>query len=126
MAIQPMIDAPGRIGPTPGALIAAGRLRAGLSQAGLAQRLCEAAGTPTVSRNEVSRWERGVRLPSGYWQRPLVSALRLDQTTFDRALCRARAQAPALRIAGSWLLRTVDIDRCPGRQQAAGGNQSAG
>ncbi|WP_020521275.1 helix-turn-helix domain-containing protein [Catelliglobosispora koreensis] len=43
------------------------RRRRGLSQQQLADRLCAAAGTATISRNEISRWERGVRVPSGAW-----------------------------------------------------------
>lgn len=43
------------------------RRRRGLSQQRLADLLCAAAGVTTVSRNEVSRWERGERLPARAW-----------------------------------------------------------
>lgn len=43
------------------------RRRRGLSQARLAELLCAASGVPTVSRNEVSRWERGRRVPARPW-----------------------------------------------------------
>lgn len=43
------------------------RRRRGLSQQRLAEMLCTAAGVTTVSRHEVSRWERGERLPARAW-----------------------------------------------------------
>jgi transcriptional regulator with XRE-family HTH domain len=43
------------------------RRRRGLSQRQLADQLCLVAGVATVSRNEISRWERGVRLPAQAW-----------------------------------------------------------
>jgi transcriptional regulator with XRE-family HTH domain len=50
-----------------GRQIARSRRRLGLSQQQLADRLCAATGGSTISRNEISRWERGARLPSGPW-----------------------------------------------------------
>ena len=52
-----------------GALLARVRTGSGRSQLRLAELLCAASGTPTVSRHEVSRWEREQRLPSMYWLR---------------------------------------------------------
>jgi len=43
------------------------RRRRGLSQQRLAELVCAAAGVSTVSRHEVSRWERGERLPARAW-----------------------------------------------------------
>ena len=43
------------------------RRKRGLSQQRLAEKLCAAAGVTTVSRHEVSRWERGERLPARSW-----------------------------------------------------------
>jgi transcriptional regulator with XRE-family HTH domain len=43
------------------------RRRRGLSQQRLAEMLCAVAGVTTVSRHEVSRWERGERLPARAW-----------------------------------------------------------
>jgi transcriptional regulator with XRE-family HTH domain len=43
------------------------RRRRGLSQRQLADQLCLVAGVTTISRNEISRWERGVRLPAKAW-----------------------------------------------------------
>jgi transcriptional regulator with XRE-family HTH domain len=51
------------------------RRERGLSQRQLADRLCQLAGAATVSRNEISRWERGVRLPAQAWLGWLAVAL---------------------------------------------------
>jgi transcriptional regulator with XRE-family HTH domain len=53
--------------PSFGRRLAQLRRRRGLSQRQLADRLCLAAGVSTISRNEISRWERGVRLPAQPW-----------------------------------------------------------
>jgi len=75
---------------SPGTMIMAARRRHGLSQRALAGRLCAATGIATVSRHEVSRWERGTRLPSAYWLGPLAALLGIDRADFDRAIVRAR------------------------------------
>ncbi|MEV4624171.1 helix-turn-helix domain-containing protein [Asanoa sp. NPDC049573] len=56
-------------GPRPsfGAYLAQLRLRRGWSQLRLAEQLCAASGSPTVTRHEVSRWEREERLPADFW-----------------------------------------------------------
>ncbi|HYN93061.1 MAG TPA: helix-turn-helix transcriptional regulator, partial [Pilimelia sp.] len=46
-----------------GALLVHLRLARGWSQLRLAEHLCAAAGVATVSRHEVSRWEREERVP---------------------------------------------------------------
>lgn len=46
-----------------GSLVTRLRLARGYSQLELAERLCGVAGMPTVSRHEVSRWEREERVP---------------------------------------------------------------
>ncbi|MGH2604014.1 MAG: helix-turn-helix domain-containing protein, partial [Dehalococcoidia bacterium] len=53
--------------PTFGQTLAMLRRRRGLSQRRLAELLCSVSGVPTISRNEVSRWERGARGPAGPW-----------------------------------------------------------
>ncbi|MER5701880.1 helix-turn-helix domain-containing protein [Micromonospora sp. NPDC002296] len=55
-------------GPEPlGPLLARLRLARGRSQQLLAAELCAASGVPTLSRHEVSRWERQLRVPGGFW-----------------------------------------------------------
>lgn len=39
----------------------------GFSQVRLAEKLCQVSGRTTVSRHEVSRWERGERAPDRFW-----------------------------------------------------------
>ncbi|WP_405106053.1 helix-turn-helix domain-containing protein [Micromonospora sp. NBC_01405] len=55
-------------GPEPlGPLLARLRLARGRSQQFLAAELCAASGVPTLSRHEVSRWERQLRVPGDFW-----------------------------------------------------------
>lgn len=50
-----------------GRLIAELRAERELSQAQLADLLVRASGNPSVTRNEVSRWEQGKRRPRRHW-----------------------------------------------------------
>src|SRR6266849_2223822 len=50
-----------------GALLTRARLEQGKSQLHLAEQLCAAAGLPTITRHEISRWEQGKRIPSRTW-----------------------------------------------------------
>jgi transcriptional regulator with XRE-family HTH domain len=88
-----------------GPLLAQLRAERGLSQLRLAERLCAAAAVPTVSRHEVSRWEREERVPGPFWlgwlaavlevpARRLVAA-RLVTVRRGRARAAARAAPPA-------------------------------
>lgn len=67
----------------------------GLSQGGLADRLCDLSGRPTVTRTEVSRYERGVRTPSSYWRHWLAVALDVPVTVLERAATHAGAAEKA-------------------------------
>ncbi|GAA0407387.1 hypothetical protein GCM10009541_58170 [Micromonospora gifhornensis] len=51
------------------------RLARGWSQSRLAAELCAAAGVPTLSRHEISRWERQRRTPGRYWHAWLAIVL---------------------------------------------------
>jgi len=73
-----------------GALLARVRTGSGRSQLRLAELLCAASGTPTVSRHEVSRWEREQRLPSMYWLRWLAAVLEVPLEELERATATAR------------------------------------
>jgi transcriptional regulator with XRE-family HTH domain len=66
------------------------RLEQGISQLRLAERLCASAGVSTVTRNEVSRWEREERIPSGYWLGWLAVALMVPLDRLERAAAAAR------------------------------------
>ncbi|PZG07262.1 hypothetical protein C1I95_31285 [Micromonospora craterilacus] len=58
-----------------GPLLTRLRLARGWSQSRLAAELCAAAGVPTLSRHEISRWERQVRMPGRFWRRWLAKVL---------------------------------------------------
>jgi transcriptional regulator with XRE-family HTH domain len=60
-----------------GPLLAQLRAERGLSQLRLAERLCAASAVPTVSRHEVSRWEREERVPGPFWLGWLAAVLEV-------------------------------------------------
>lgn len=81
-----------------GRVLAEYRSRAGLTQAELADRLCRVK--PTLTRNDISRWERGVRLPGKYWLPRVVQVLELPEqarTAIASVVWRTRAGSPSSR-----------------------------
>ncbi|MEU1304894.1 helix-turn-helix transcriptional regulator [Streptomyces shenzhenensis] len=74
-----------------GAHLAGLRKSAGLSQRSLALRLCVTAGITTLTRNEVSRWERGGRIPDA-WLPPLAQVLGVPLDGLEREAARARGE----------------------------------
>lgn len=74
-------ESPERIG----SLLSHLRLARGLSQLRLAELLCAAAGTPTVTRHEVSRWERGERVPGRFWREWLAVVLDVPLERLEAA-----------------------------------------
>lgn len=58
------------------------RLARGWSQLVVAGKLNEVSGRPTISRHEVSRWERGDRVPGGFWQQHLATVFEVDPEEF--------------------------------------------
>jgi len=76
--------------PSFGPVLAQLRLRRGWSQLRLAEQLCAASGTPTVSRHEVSRWEREERVPGGFWLGWLAAVLDTPLADLATAADRAR------------------------------------
>lgn len=75
-----------------GPLIAQRRKELGRSQERLAEQLCTESGRLTVTKNEVSRYEREERIPSADSLRHLAIALALPLDTLERAAAKARAQ----------------------------------
>ncbi len=75
---------------TIGALLARVRGDQGISQLRLAERLCAASGQDTVTRHEVSRWEREERIPTGYWLGWLAAVLEVPLAELERAAGFAR------------------------------------
>ncbi|MDG4805343.1 helix-turn-helix transcriptional regulator [Micromonospora sp. WMMD1120] len=99
----PASSCPTQLGP----LLARCRLARGWSQRRTAAELCTAAGVPTLSRHEVSRWERGRRVPGGFWLGWLAAVLGVPLVVLAEA-------AAATRRAGA-----TGATR-PGRATAAG------
>jgi transcriptional regulator with XRE-family HTH domain len=77
-----------------GALLTRARQERGWSQLRLAELLCAAAGTPTVTRHEISRWERAERIPSSHWLGWLAAVLEVPVTALEVAAGATRALRP--------------------------------
>ena len=75
---------------TLGTLLARVRGEQGISQLRLAERLCAASGQPTVTRHEISRWEREERIPTGHWLGWLGAVLDVPLPELERAAAQAR------------------------------------
>ncbi|MFI6265202.1 transcriptional regulator [Micromonospora sp. NPDC051006] len=118
-----------------GPLLTQLRLARGWSQQRTAAELCAAAGVPTLSRHEISRWERQVRVPGDFWLRWLAVvlaapvALLTDAAARARRLARppvgpaagARSRAALLALAQRWLAdpRAALLVPAPGRLTAS-------
>jgi transcriptional regulator with XRE-family HTH domain len=89
-------DVPPRNGPPTaisfGQLITRRRRELGLTQGELADQLCARSGRPTFTRHEISRYERGVRLPTA----PLLSVIA-DSLDVPAAVLRRAAAADRKR-----------------------------
>ncbi|MGV9533069.1 helix-turn-helix domain-containing protein [Streptosporangium sandarakinum] len=72
-------------------LIRQARQAKDLTQAGLADRLSRVSGQSTITRNEVSRWERGRRLPMA-WLPWLSIVLDVPLAVLDQAAVLSRAR----------------------------------
>jgi transcriptional regulator with XRE-family HTH domain len=68
-----------------GCLVRDLRSAVGWSQSKLATRLCEVSGHPTVTREDISRWENGRRTPGPFWLRHMATALQVPLTTLEEA-----------------------------------------
>ncbi|KAA2252710.1 helix-turn-helix transcriptional regulator [Solihabitans fulvus] len=66
------------------------RDRQGLSQQALAERLAVISGNSSITREHVSRWERGKRIPNPYWRVWLGRALEIPPEWLERAAMIAR------------------------------------
>jgi transcriptional regulator with XRE-family HTH domain len=93
-----------------GELIVRVRAELGLSQLGLAARLCAYAGMATVTRHEISRWERGERIPTGFWVAWLALALDRPVAELDRAAAASR-QRRAVQPPRRWIEHAPGVYR---------------
>jgi transcriptional regulator with XRE-family HTH domain len=73
-----------------GPLLARVRSARGWSQLRVAELLCAASGTPTVTRNELSRWEREERIASAFWLGWLALVLDVPVETLTAAAAVTR------------------------------------
>src|SRR6266536_59998 len=87
-----------------GPLLTRVRLARGWSQLRVAELLCGASGTPTVTRHEVSRWEREDRVPSRFWLGWLAFVLEVpvDALTVAATLTRRRRPASSTPATPAW------------------------
>ena len=93
-----------------GRLLARLRQGKGWSQLRLAEKLCEVSGSPTVTRHEVSRWERGERVPGSFWLEVLAVALETPLEELEAAVgaTRERIPGPGAHPPGKpWLWRSL-------------------
>ncbi|MFG1882103.1 helix-turn-helix domain-containing protein [Micromonospora sp. NPDC049102] len=77
-----------------GPLLVRHRRARGWSQQRAAAELCAAAGVPTLSRNEVSRWERQRRVPGSFWLSWLGVVLDVPAAVLAEAALHARRTGP--------------------------------
>ncbi len=71
-----------------GALLSRVRMEQGKSQLRVAELLCAASGLATITRHEISRWEREERIPGGSWLRWLAVVLDTPLDELERAAAR--------------------------------------
>jgi transcriptional regulator with XRE-family HTH domain len=76
------------------------RTNKGLSQLQVAEKLCEVSGMATVTRHEVSRWERGERTPSRLWLGWLAQVLDVPVGELEGARVRAKPEPKAASASG--------------------------
>lgn len=86
-----MAEAAVPAGESLGARLTQIRIGQGRSQLRVAELLCAASGLPTVTRHEISRWEREQRVPSAYWLRWLAVVLDVPLDELERAAAVTRA-----------------------------------
>jgi transcriptional regulator with XRE-family HTH domain len=91
------------------------RLARGWSQLRVAELLCAASGVVTVTRNEVSRWEREERIPSRFWLGWLALVLEVRVEVLEVAAALARRRRPARRAPAGQAGITVAARSRPAR-----------
>lgn len=95
---------------TVGALLARVRGEQGVTQLRLAERLCASAGVNTVTRNEISRWEREERIPSGYWLSWLAVALEIPLEQLERGAAAARRRRRVrVSVPATWTEQVAGV-----------------
>lgn len=77
-----------------GAYLAGLRRHSGRSQRQFAAVLCAVSGAQSITRNEVSRWERGERIPDA-WLPTFAQVLGVPLRELEQAAAYARGDAQA-------------------------------
>ncbi|MFJ8913065.1 multiprotein-bridging factor 1 family protein [Amycolatopsis sp. NPDC102389] len=72
------------------------RISKGWSQCDLVTRLHTLSGNDSVTREEVSRWERGKRIPGPYWRQWLGDVLDTSSRELELAAAVARRRRRTL------------------------------
>jgi transcriptional regulator with XRE-family HTH domain len=90
-----------------GALLTRLRLARGHSQLRLAEMLCATSGVPTITRHEISRWERGDRTPSVQWLAWLAFVLHVPPDELERATTRRRPATPTAATSATTTTATA-------------------
>ncbi|GII24636.1 helix-turn-helix domain-containing protein [Planosporangium mesophilum] len=103
-----------------GELVTRRRLDLGLSQSELADRICAEAGRPTLTRHEVSRYEREVRLPTQTSLVAYAAALNLPPVVLARATQNTRARRHP-RAPGSTVTHQRTAPVLPSAESHPGG-----
>ncbi|MEU5261158.1 helix-turn-helix transcriptional regulator [Amycolatopsis sp. NPDC021455] len=73
-------------------LLAEQRSAKGWSQGDLAMRLHALSGNDSVTREEISRWERGKRIPGPYWRSWLSRVLDTPCAELELAAAVTRSR----------------------------------
>lgn len=68
-----------------GAAIRELRVSVGWSQSRLAAELCKVSNHATVTRENISRWETGKRVPGEWWLRHLATVLQVPLEILEQA-----------------------------------------
>ncbi|MEV4336580.1 helix-turn-helix transcriptional regulator [Streptomyces sp. NPDC049590] len=76
-----------------GAYLAVLRRNSGRSQRQFAAALCAVSGAQSITRNEVSRWERGERIPD-VWLSAFAQVLGVPSQELEQARPRTRGGTP--------------------------------
>lgn len=91
---------------TLGPLLTRRRRALGRSQHRLATQLCEESGFHTLSRHEISRWEREERIPTKFWRPWLAHVLGVSLNDIEMAAVATRSRR---RVATSPAWRMVEL-----------------
>lgn len=75
-----------------GELLAGQRIEKGLSQGDLVAKLHTLSGNDSITREDISRWERGKRIPGPYWRQWLSGVLDTSGQELELAAAVARRQ----------------------------------